>query len=217
MSDVFSGRAQTCDCVSRRSFFKIGSLGGMMSLPLWLAGRPALARESAAPPRDVNCIFIWTHGGTSHHDTLDPKPEAPLAVKGPFGVIDTAIPGIKFSEICPRLAQEAGRFGLLRSWNPMNGSHGTADAWCMSGRKFNPAVTYPCYGAVISEERGFKSALPPFVQLGTDLDRRFGGGVSGILGLEHMPFEINSDPNNKDFTVRDITPPKGIEYGRISR
>lgn len=217
MFDFFSGLARTCDGVNRRSFLKIGSLGGMMSLPLWLQGRAALAKETNSPPRDVNCIFIWTHGGTSHHDTLDPKPEAPPAVKGPFGVIDTAIPGIKFSEICPRLAQEAGRFGLLRSWNPMNGSHGTADAWCMSGRKFNPAVTYPCYGAVISEERGFKSALPPFVQLGTDLDRRFGGGVSGILGLEHMPFEINSDPNNKDFTVRDITPPKGIEYGRISR
>jgi len=217
MFDLFNGLTRTCDGVSRRSFLKIGSLGGMMSLPRWLEGRAALAKEAAPPPRDVNCIFIWTHGGTSHHDTLDPKPEAPPAVKGPFGVIDTAIPGIKFSEICPRLAQEAGRFGLLRSWNPMNGSHGTADAWCMSGRKFNPAVTYPCYGAVISEERGFKSALPPFVQLGTDLDRRFGGGVSGILGLEHMPFEINSDPNNKDFTVRDITPPKGIEYGRITR
>jgi hypothetical protein len=223
MFDLFSGLTRTCDGVSRRSLLKIGSLGGLMSLPVWLSGRAALAKEhpvakeNLAPPRDVNCIFIWTHGGTSHHDTLDPKPEAPPAVKGPFGVIDTAIPGIKFSEICPRLAQEAGRFALLRGWNPMNGSHGTADAWCMSGRKFNPALTYPCYGAVISEERGFKSALPPFVQLGTDLDRRFGGGVSGILGLEHMPFEINSDPNNKDFTVRDISLPKGIEAGRIER
>src|SRR5690348_195895 len=99
MFDLFSGLVRTCDGLSRRSFLQIGSLGGMMSLPLWLEGRSALAKESAVPPRDVNCIFIWTHGGTSHHDTLDPKPEAPPAVKGPFGVIDTAIPGIKFSEI----------------------------------------------------------------------------------------------------------------------
>jgi hypothetical protein len=180
MFDLFNGSTRTCDGVSRRSLLKIGSLGGLLALPAWLGGRAALAKEhpvakqQQSTPRDVNCIFIWTHGGTSHHDTVDPKPEAPPAVKGPFGVIDTAIPGIKFSEICPRLAQEAGRFALLRGWNPMNGSHGTADAWCMSGRKFNPAVTYPCYGAVISEERGFKSALPPFVQLGTDLDRRRG-------------------------------------------
>src|SRR5579872_1610017 len=217
MFDLSSGLVKTCDGVSRRSLLKIGSLGGLMSLPLWFEGRRSLAREGQTPPRDVNCIYIWTHGGTSHHDTLDPKPEAPPAVKGPFGAIDTALPGVQFSEICPRLAQEAGRFALLRSWNPMNGSHGTADTWCMSGRKFNPALRYPCFGAVISEERGFKSALPPFIQLGTDLDRRFGGGTSGILGLEHMPFEINSDPNNQAFTVRDITPPRGIESGRIAR
>ena len=217
MFDLISGFAKTCDGVSRRSFLKVGSLGGLMSLPLWLKAQAAAAKEAKTTARDVSCIYIWTHGGTSHHDTLDPKPTAPPAVKGPFGVIDTAIPGVKFSEICPRLAQELGRFGLLRSWNPMNGSHGTADAWCMSGRKFNPAMSYPCFGSVISEERGFKSALPPFVQLGTDLDRRFGGGASGMLGLEHMPFEINSDPNIKDFTVRDISYPKGIESSRVAR
>src|SRR5436190_11517519 len=77
MFDLFSGFTKTCDGVSRRSLFKIGSLGGLMSLPLWLKGRAALARETQTPPRDVNCIFIWTHGGTSHHDTLDPKPQAP--------------------------------------------------------------------------------------------------------------------------------------------
>jgi hypothetical protein len=217
MFDLVRGFAKTCDGVSRRSFLQVGGLCGLMSLPLWLKVKGASASAPKASNRDVSCIYIWTHGGTSHHDTLDPKPTAPPAVKGPFGVIDTAIPGVQFSEICPRLAQELGRFGLLRSWNPMNGSHGTADAWCMSGRKFNPAVAFPCYGSVVSEERGFKSAMPPFVQLGTELDRRFGGGASGLLGLEHMPFEINSDPNIKDFMVRDISLPKGIESNRVDR
>jgi len=217
MLDVLRGLAQNCDGISRRSLLKIGSAGGLVSLPFWLEQRAASAKEGKPRTDDVSCIYIWTHGGTSHHDTLDPKPTAPPAVKGPFGVIDTAIPGVQFSEICPRLAQELGRFALLRSWNPMNGSHGTADTWCMSGRKFNPALTYPCYGSVISQQHGFKTALPPFVQLGNSVDRRFGGGVSGILGLEHMPFEINSDPNVKEFAVRDITPPKGIESGRIVR
>jgi hypothetical protein len=186
MFNLSNGLFGTCDGVSRRSFLKVGSLGGLISLPVWLECQSALAKqgpvakEKLSSARDVNCIFIWTHGGTSHHDTLDPKPEAPPAVKGPFSVIDTAIPGVVFSEICPRLAQEAGRFALLRSWNPMNGSHGTADAWCMSGRKFNPALTYPCYGSVISQQHGFKSALPPFVQLGNSLDHRFGGGMPNL-------------------------------------
>lgn len=217
MFDLFNGLARTCDGIDRRSFLKIGSLGGLVSLPFWLEQQKLAAKENAAASKNVSCIFIWTHGGTSHHDTLDPKPTAPQAVKGPFGIIDTAIPGVKFTEICPRMAAELGRYALLRSWNPQNGSHGTADAWCMSGRKFNPALTYPCYGSVVSQHYGFKSALPPFVQLGTNVDRRFGGGVSGILGLEHMPFEINTDPSAKEFSVRDITPPKGIDSNRVSR
>src|SRR5262245_215310 len=217
MLNLLSGMARTCEGLDRRSFLKIGTVGGLgISLPLWCARRAAFAKEGQSAP-ETNCIYIWTHGGTSHHDTLDPKPVAPPAVRGPFGVIDTAVPGVQFSEICPRLAQELGRFALLRSWNPQNGSHGTADAWCMSGRKFNPALTYPCYGSVIGHQRGFRSALPPFVQLGNSLDRRFGGGVSGILGLEHMPFEIDADPNTSGFAVRDITPPKGIASARVER
>ncbi|MFN0055188.1 MAG: DUF1501 domain-containing protein [Planctomycetales bacterium] len=216
MLDLFDATVDTCEGLDRRALLRIGSLGG---LGLTLSGALQWAQADSGGERrqDINCIYIWTHGGTSHHDTLDPKPEAPPAVRGPFAPIATAVPGVQFSELCPRLAQELGRFAVLRSWNPQNGSHGTADTWCMSGRKFTPALTYPCYGSVISQQHGFKSALPPFVQLGNSLDRRFGGGTSGVLGLEHMPFEINADPNVKEFAVRDITPPKGVALSRVDR
>jgi uncharacterized protein (DUF1501 family) len=59
--------------------------------------------------------------------------------------------------------------------------------------------------------------MPPFVQLGEQVDRRYGGGTSGILGLEHNPFEILNDPNADKFSVRDITPPEGITLDRVSR
>jgi hypothetical protein len=115
------------------------------------------------------------------------------------------------------MAKEAKRFAVLRSWNPQNGSHGVADAEVMTGRKFNPAMIYPCYGAVVSQQKGFRTAMPPFVQLGDAMDHRNGGGISGYLGLEHNPFMMLADPNAKDFTVRDITPPKGVDQGRIVR
>src|SRR4029079_13046566 len=166
---------------------------------------------------DINCIFIWTLGGTSHHDTLDPKPNGPALVKGPFGAIDTAVPGVQFSEIWPRMAQELGRYSVLRSWNPKNGSHGFADQYCMSGRVPNPAVAYPCMGSVISHQQGFKSALPPFVQLGSYVDRTFNGGTSGGLGLQHSPFEIHAEANVDKFNVRDITPPLNMEMSRVDR
>ncbi|MDX1585027.1 MAG: DUF1501 domain-containing protein, partial [Thermoanaerobaculia bacterium] len=49
------------------------------------------------------------------------------------------------------------------------------------------------------------------------IDSRFGGGTSGILGLEHSPFEMNGDPNSDSFSVRDITPPQGVSMDRIDR
>jgi uncharacterized protein (DUF1501 family) len=216
MLNLSTGTVRTCEGIDRRAFLKIGGLGAFgISLPFALQQRALAATNK--PSKEVNCVFIWTHGGTSHHDTLDPKPEAAVNVKGPFSAISTAVPGVQFSEICPRLAKELKRFALLRSWNPQNGSHGIADVWCMSGRNFNPGMRYPCFGSVISHERGFKSALPPFVQLGEYMDRTFGGGTSGILGLEHSPFEIAADPNAAQFAVRDITPPQGMAMARVDR
>ena len=185
-------------------------------MPNWFAAKQAAAATHASQ-KDINCILIWTQGGTSHHDTFDPKPNAPVSVRGEFDVIDTAVPGVQFTEILPNMARELNRYAVLRGWNPQNGSHGSADQYVMSGRRFNPAVPYPTYGSVVSWFKGFKSALPPFVQLGNSIDHRFGGGTAGVLGTEHNPFEIHSDPNNKSFNVRDISLPGGVDPDRLSR
>jgi hypothetical protein len=215
MLDLFTGHARNCEGVSRRSFLQIGALGGLgLALPDLLAAK---AKAGASSTADVNCILVWSQGGCSHHDTLDPKPAAPVSIRGEFNCIDTAVPGVQFTEVCPTLAKELNRFGVLRGWNPENGSHGTADQFVMSGRKFNPAVHYPTYGSVISYYKKFKTALPPFVQLGSNVDRRFGGGQPGVLGLEHGAFEMLADPSAKDFVVRDITPPTGVSMDRVSR
>jgi len=217
MLNLFPRKTRNCEGVSRRSFLQVGTLAGLgLSLPTAFAEKRASANEGRSSS-DVSCILIWTHGGTSHHDTVDPKPEAPLNVRGEFGVIDTSVPGVQFTDIVPGLAKNLHRFGLLRGWNPRNGSHGMADQWVMSGHKFNPALGYPTYGSVMSYHHGFKTVMPPFVQLGSSMDRRFGGGTSGVLGLEHNPFEMLADPNAAKFKVRDITPPQGITMPRVER
>jgi hypothetical protein len=215
MLSFLTGRDPNCANLRRREFLQIGGLATLgFGLPDYLQQR-ALAEPRRR--KDTNVILIWTQGGTSHHDTFDPKPQAPVSVKGSYDVINTAVPGVQFTEIVPRMAKELQRFAVLRGWNPQNGSHGTADAWVMSGRPFNPAVTYPCFGSVMSQQFGFKTALPPFVQLGSAIDHRFGGGVAGYLGIEHNPFEIMADPSAAQFSVRDITPPAGISMDRVSR
>jgi len=130
---------------------------------------------------------------------------------------DTVVPGVKFASIVPRMARELKRYALLRGWNPKNAGHGVADQYVLSGRPVNPAVIHPCYGSVVSLHKGFKTRMPPFVQLGDQVDRTNGGGTCGYLGQEHNPFEILSDPSAGTFTVRDITRPKGVDGGRLYR
>ncbi len=127
----------------RRSFLQLGGAAALgMSLPQFLQQTQVYANGGLAA-KETNCIFIWTRGGTSHHDTLDPKPTASDGVRGPFRVVSTSVPGVHFSEICPRLAKELNRFSVMRSWNPKNAGHGVADQWCMSGRNPNPSLTIP--------------------------------------------------------------------------
>ncbi|MCC7423007.1 MAG: DUF1501 domain-containing protein [Planctomycetaceae bacterium] len=219
MLNLFPQTLRNCETSGRRQFLlQIGALGGLgLSLDGLLRLKAAKAETKAGRAGDVNCILIWTRGGTSHHDSLDPKPEARADVRGEFGVIDTALPGVQFTEHMPNFAREAGRFTTMRNLNPQNGSHGTADAIMMSGRKFNPALATPTRGSVVAKELGHRNHLPPFVQVGTNVDKRFGGGLANYLGIAYNAFELPGDPNEKGYTVRDITPPGGISLDRIDR
>lgn len=218
MLNLMRGWTVDCEGIRRRDFLQIGSLAGLgLALPHLLASRAAAAATQSKPIRDVNCILIWSQGGTSHHDTFDPKPDAPADIRGEYGLIDTPVPGVKFTEIVPRMAKELNRFALLRGWNPRNAAHGMAEAYVMSGRRFNPAVTYPCYGSMLSHYKGFRTHMPPFVQLGEQIDRTFNGGTAGYLGLQHNAFELLNSPNKPSFKVRDISPPPGVDANRLKR
>src|SRR5205085_371486 len=146
------------------------------------------------------CILIWTNGGTSHHDTFDPKPDAPAVVRGEFNTIASAVPGVRFTEIMPRLSRELHRYAVLRSLNPRNGSHGSANFIMLSGHHFSVTTIYPCYGSVVSQHQGFKTRMPPFVQLGSAVDKGMGGGTAGFLGVVHNPYEVLADPGEPTFS-----------------
>ena len=207
-----SGSSRSCDGIRRRDFLRVGSLAALgLSLPDFLR-----AQASAEAPRtDVSCILLWLQGGISHIDSFDPKPEAPSEVRGEFSVIDTNVAGIQLCEPLPRLAQEQDKFSILRSLNPRNGSHGVADAYMMSGHPFSQALTYPAYGAVVAREKGDRNQLPPYVQVGTAIDQRFGGGVAGFLGDQLNPFVLPGDASSPNFSVRDVSLTGGLDRERF--
>ncbi len=172
---------------------------------------------AAGGRRDVSCIVVWLQGGLSHIDSFDPKPEAPAEVRGEFGAIATGVPGIQLCDPLPLLARQQDKFAILRSLNPKNGSHGVADAYVLSGHPFSPAVTFPAFGAVVARELGDRTSLPPYVQVGTAIDQRFGGGVAGYLGDQYNPFVLPGDPSSNAFTVRDVSLAGGTDRARLDR
>ena len=86
--------ASICGGVTRRDFLHAGALPLVgLSLPAWFAARET--STAAEPDTDVNCIMLFLVGAPSHIDTLDPKPDAPEEVRGPFKPIATSVPGIR--------------------------------------------------------------------------------------------------------------------------
>ena len=167
------------------------SLGAGMGYLLSPTMRSVFAQSaSAAPPgatKAQHLILLWMNGGPSHIDTFDPKPGR--ATGGSFSAIDTAIPGVKFSQHLPRLAASAKDLVVVRSMTSREGSHGRAMFLLHTGYIPNPSVKYPSLGSIVSHERGKKDFdLPNFVSLGGPSEG------AGFFGPQHAPFVVRAKP-----------------------
>lgn len=98
MLRILGERTQACDGLTRRALLQAGAL----SLLTGFAGSAASATRSA---RVRSVILIDLFGGPSHIDMFDPKPDAVPEIRGEFGVIRSALPGILVSEHLPRVSR----------------------------------------------------------------------------------------------------------------
>ncbi len=218
MLRLLTGMASDCSSFSRRRFLQVGGLSTLgLTLPGFLRLQHLATAAGAPAKKNVQCILLWMQGGPSHVDTLDPKPDAPVEIRGEFGTIPTTLPGVRLVEHLPYLAKQTDKFSIIRGHDPKNGSHGTADHLMMSGHKFNPSLPFPCFGSVVARERGYRDGMFPFVQLGRYIDRRFNGGVAGFLGDPYNPFEVGEDANAPNFQVRDLSVASDAARTRLER
>ncbi len=210
-----------CDGLRRRDFLQlgVGSLGlaGMLQARA-LAG-PALSRGSARPGDRVNCIMIWLDGGPSHYETFDPKPDAPVEIRGALDTIPTAVPGLRFSEAVPELAKVADKVTVVRSICHKDPNHGGGNHYMMTGARTpvpvacGASVTFhPSFGSVVSYHRGLRHGLPAYVSL----PRVSRSGGPNFLGGKNAPFVISGNPQDKSFQVRDVVLPADISEGRAA-
>src|SRR5438552_2897079 len=110
MLDLRTGSSSDCSALSRRSFLRVGGLAAFgLTLPGYLRALAAAETPGVNPgarqAKAKRCILLWMQGGPSHIDTFDPKPDAPAEIRGEFGTIPTALPGVRFCDPLPMLAR----------------------------------------------------------------------------------------------------------------
>ncbi|RPI86724.1 MAG: DUF1501 domain-containing protein [Planctomycetaceae bacterium] len=151
------------DLWSRRGLLRACGLSSLAWLSTERSGNSAARPETSpeSPPgwgRAKSVILVYTSGGQSQLETWDPKPAAPLEIRGEFSAIPTSVPGTIVGEHLPRLAQLAHRFCIVRSVSHDDLDHGSASYLTLTGR-FHPirssnpparATDFPCFGAVLN-------------------------------------------------------------------
>jgi len=199
-----SGRGQRfCDGIERREFLKISGMAlGGCALP-GLVGSDALAAAHASRKA---VILVCLPGGPPQLDTWDPKPAAPMEIRGEFQPIATNVPGIQISEHFPRLAARMDKLAIIRSL--VGGAEPHQTHICFSGFPMREQLRrkMPCLGANVSKLQGpFDKAVPPFfaLQLRGDTDLNNPGEL-GFLGSQYAPVRPQ-DEGMKNMVLEGVT------------
>ena len=141
--------------VTRRECLRIGGLSAFA-----LGSRASAESQARGGPgfgRAKSVIVVYANGGQSQLEMWDPKPDAPLEIRGEFGTIATAVPGTRLGEHLPRLARIADRYAIVRSVAHDDLDHGSATYQALTGRAHpqkssNPPprpTDFPTLGAVL--------------------------------------------------------------------
>lgn len=205
--------------IGTSSFFGLG-LSGLLQ-------QQALAGTKTSRVKSVVLVFLT--GGGSHIDMFDPKPLAP-EVKGEFGVIPTALPGVQFSDKMSGLAKRAKKLAIVRSMAHGDNRHLSGTHHMLTGAiqpfrgnsnedKSLNRDDWPSYGSAVSMLRPRADRLPSQVTLPNPLIE----GVlvwpaqhSGFLDPKYDPFVLKDDPNGKDYKVRGLSLIDGLTINRLN-
>ncbi len=199
--------------VSRRDLLRVGGsamlglgLGSMLQL------KDATAEESlkASGPgagKAKNIILIFLQGGPSHLDLWDPKENLPDNMVGPFKDISTKVPGVRFTELLPQLAQVNDKLTLIRSmsYTPAGLFNHTAAIYQMltgyttdkvspSGQLEPPSPKdFPNFGSNLVRLNPSQVPMLPFVMLPRPLQESNvvgKAGTAGFLGRAYDPYYL---------------------------
>ena len=175
--------------------------GAGLALPDLLRLRKDSAAKDTAKTRSA--ILVFLPGGPSHFESFDPKPTAPLEIRGPFGPMSTSIPGTQICETLPQLAKLADKYSLIRSCCHDNPGHGGGQRYVQTGYKSASPEDelphdYPAAGSIVSKVRGpMHGGMPSYIHVPNGDD-----GGAKFLGNAFDAFEVYSTGKPVGLEVR---------------
>ena len=229
MFTIESQPARLCDGISRREMLRIGSLGlAGLTLPDLL--RRATAQD-AAPRRGraKSCIVLFLFGGPAQHSTWDPKPDAPIEVRGELKSIATTVPGLNVAELLPKTSLLAEHLCLLRAVRTGDNAHSSSGYYMLTGQPHapmnmenaNPGApnNWPTFGSMIRRLRDGAGSLPSAVRLPHRIFNTDGstwpGQDAGFLGRAFDPWMFRCEPASINFRIPEFTLPSDLALTRL--
>jgi hypothetical protein len=200
--------------VTRRDLLRVGAVSlAASAVPASLA-----ASTATGTARAKSVIYLWMAGGVTHIDSFDPKPEAPVEVRGTLDEIATSLPGVRFCETLPHLAQVADQLAVVRNYSHDSDDHLLSQVFTLSGRKVDATrlFTEPNIGSIVSHLQGPRNGLPGYIAVpgitrpGPPPHNLF---VGGWLGSQYVPYALGGLPEQPDFSVGEklYDPPSRVD------
>jgi hypothetical protein len=239
MWNIEGSRSRLCDGLTRREVLRFGGVGAFgLSLPQLLRSQAPAAEVSSVRPtasgpgvHAKNCIVLFLMGGPPQHSTWDPKPEAPAEVRGEFGPISTAVPGMQIGELFPMTARLARHICLLRAVSSGDNAHSSSGYYMLTGRPHTPMNfenanpgfpnDFPSMGAVVRKMNPTRGTIPAAITLPHHIFNTNGsvwpGQDAGFLGQTVDPWIVNCSPAEKTFRFEGLSLPRDMPPLRLSR
>jgi hypothetical protein len=177
--------------LSRRQLLRSLAVGyGGISASGWF---PLFAEEQieSAKRNSKHVILLWMSGGPSQMDTWDLK--LGHANGGEFKEIQTASPGLRFSEHLPKLAAMSDKLAVLRGLSTQEGDHGRGTYYMRTGYAPMGPVRYPCIGSSIANQLGTgEPGLPGCVSVGAFREFNEDAFGPGFLGPKLQPLIVGA-------------------------
>ena len=212
--------------MNRRDLLRVGGsgiLGLSLGAMFQLQARAAQPGERSGGPgwgKAKNVIMLFLQGGPSHIDLWDPKENVPDNVRSVFAPVATKIPGVKFTEMLPKLAQVNDKFTMIRSMSyTPNGlfNHTAAIYQMMTGYttdKVSPSGQleppdprdFPNFGSQLVRIKPPTVPMLPFVMLPRPLQESNvvgKGGSAGFLGKAFDPYTLYPEGDDMDMNKMD--------------